>query len=255
MQDINEKIEKLYCLARDRFHEHDLADAITSLKALLQLDFTHLDAHFLLAQIYQKDQAYELSNQHLHNCIKAGYQGVKLLKVLAFNNMQLGLLKEAIYELQKHLRVHQDDADAYALLGDIYTKQQQYHYAKKVYLQALQLKPKEASYYLKLAHIYHTLGETSQALLEAQKALTIDPKYHQAHFLVATLYVQMGKDEAAVQSYKEAIAINNIIPIYYNNLAVTLEKLNRHEEALLEQKTALALDPDNRQFQNNLKKL
>lgn len=255
MQDINEKIEKLFCLARDRYHEQDLRPAIESLKSLLQLDFNHLDAHFLLAQIYQKDQSYELSNQHLHHCIKNGYQKVDLLKILAFNNMQLGLLKEAIYELQKHLKSHKDDADGYALLGDIYIKQQQYHYAKKVYQQAIELDPKTALYYFKLAQICHALKESSQALLEAQKALAIDPSFHQAHFLVATLYAHMDKDEQAVTSYKKAIALNNIIPIYYNNLAVSLQKLDRHDEALLEQKTALALDPDNKHFQKNLKKL
>jgi Tfp pilus assembly protein PilF len=252
---MQDKIEKLYCLARDRFHENDLAEAIVSLKALLQLDFKHLDAHFLLAQIYQQDQSYELSNQHFRSCLDEGCNHVDIHKLIAFNNMQLGLFKDAIYQLQKHLKQHKDDADAYALLGGIYTKQQQYHYAKKVYLEAIALDPKTAAYYLKLAHIFHTEGDPHAALLEVQKALAMDHNYHEAHFLAATLYAQMNKDEQAIEHYKKAVAINPVIPIYYNNLAVSLNKLDRHDEALLEQKTALALDPDNIHFQSNLKKM
>lgn len=255
MNEKQEKIEKLYCLAKDRYHEQDLNQAIVSLKSLLQLDFKHLDAHFFLAQIYQKDQSFELSNQHFRNCLENGYEKLDIHKLLAFNNMQMGLYQEAIYELQKQLHLNKDDADAYAQLADVYLKQQQYHYAKKVLLQAISLDPKTASYYLKLSQILKIGNDLSDALIEVQKAIAIENDYHEAHFEAGTIYSQLGKDEQAVTHYQKAISINNIIPMYYNNLAVSLVNLNRPDEAQLEQKIALALDPQNRHFQNNLSKI
>ena len=255
MHENQEKIEKLYCLAQDRFHQDDLPQAINSLKAVLQLDFKHLDAHFLLAQIYQKDQSYELSSQHFRTCIKEDYKKNELYKLIAFNSKQLALYKNAIHELQKHLHNNPLDDDAYALMGDIYFSQQEYHFAKKVYLEAISMNQKNSSYYFKLSHVYKIKGDLRQALLEAQKALSLDLNYHEAYFLVATIYSNLKEYEKSIEYYKKAIAINNTIAIYHNNLASVLNQLQRKEEALESQKIALNLEPKNSQYQNNLNKL
>jgi len=252
MNDNQEKIEKLYCLAQDRFHENDLPEAIVSLKALLALNFQHLDAHFLLALIYQKDQAFELSNQHFRTCIDANYKIQEIYKLIAFNSKQLALYTNALHELQKHLHFNPEDDDAYALLGDVYMLKELYHYAKKVYLEAIKMDAKKPLYYVKLAHVYQAQKDVHQAILETQKALLLDNDNHQTNFFLATLYASTQEYEKALNFYEKAISLNDSIALYHHNMAITLSQLKRKEEALEAQNYAINLEPQNSHFQKAL---
>ena len=247
-----DKIEKLYCLAQDRFHQQDLSEAIDSLKALLALNFRHLDAHFLLALIYQQDQSYELSNQHFRICLKEDYKSNEIYKLIAFNSKQLALYKNALHELQKHLHINPNDDDAYALMGDIYRLQGEDNFAAKVYLEAIALNPKNPSYYLKLSHVFQMQNKASEAILEVQKAIALDHNYHEAHFFLATLYAQQEKFQEAVNAYQKAISIHNTIALYHHNLALALQELHAFKEASQAQKNALALEPLNPHYQKSL---
>lgn len=252
MNENTEKIEKLYCLARDRFHEHDLPHAIDSLKALLALDFKHLDAHFLLALIYAQDQSYELSSQHLRACMADDYKKNELYKLIAFNSRQLALYKNALHELQKHLHYNPEDDDAYAQMGDIYLLQKEYQYAKKVYLQAIKMDPKKALYYFRIAHVYEGEDNLKQAILEAQKALALDASYHEVMFYMATLYAKMGDFKKAIDHYEKAININEDIALYHHNLAIALENICEGGKALESHNRALLLEPKNAHYQKSL---
>jgi len=247
-----EKIEKLYCLAQDRFHQRDLPHAIDSLKALLVLDFKHLDAHFLLALIYAQDQSYELSNQHFRTCIEEGYKTSELYKLIALNSKQLALYKNALHELQKHLHYNPEDDDAYALMGDVYVLQKEYPYAKKVYQQAIKMDPKKPLYYYKIAHIYEAENDLKQAILEAQKALVLDANYHEVIFYIATLYAKMEAFEKAIEHYEKAISINKNIALYHHNLAISLENIQEKSKALEAHNHALTLEPQNSHYQKSL---
>lgn len=255
MNEKQQKIEKLYCLAQDRFHEHNLAQAIDSLKALLVLDFKHLDAHFLLALIYTQDQSYELSSQHLRTCLKENYKANELYKLIAFNSKKLAMYKNALYELQKHLHYNPEDDDAYALMGEIYLFQKEYPFAKKVYLQAISMNPKKPLYYYQIAHVYEAEKNLKQSILEAQKALVLDPNYHEALFYIATLYAKMELFKKSIEHYQKAIIINENIALYHHNLAIALENIQEKSQAIASHKQALALEPKNSHYQKSLNKI
>lgn len=252
MTDDTEKIEKLFCLAQNRFHELDLAQAISSLKALLQLDFSHLEAHFLLGIIYQKDQSYELSNKHFHHCLNEKLPQKQLYKLLASNLNYLALYKDAIYQSQKYLHLYPDDDDAYALLGDIYMNQQEYHFAIKVYEDAIKLSPQHAQYYYKLSQACLLASLEHDALLNVKKALVLDTKYHEAYALQAKLYDLLHDYEHALNSYQEAIKIAPHIAVYHHDLSniyfLTGER-KLGNSALLE---AIILEPHNKKYSKNL---
>ena len=255
MSDTTEKIEKLFCLAQDCFHELDLKAAIQSLKALLQIDFNHLDAHFLLAIIHQKDQAFELSNEHFRYCLEHNYKHHDIHKLIAMNQINLALYKGALYELQKHLKEYPNDDEAYALMGDIYTKQQEYTYALKVYTQAIELSPQTASYYLKRALTYKNMQSLQEAITEAKKALALEPHDAKALFLLGNLYDAIADYAHASFCYQDAIHLQPNIALYHNHLAIALSYLGEHEQARQAQAEAIRLEPQHQQYLKNLSNL
>jgi tetratricopeptide (TPR) repeat protein len=252
MNENSEKIEKLYCLARDRFKEEDLNPAIESLKALLVLDFKHLDAHFMLALIYAKDQSFELSNEHFRFCLTEKYDKEELHKLIAQNHIQLQLYQDAIFELQKHLHLYKDDDDAYSLLGDIYMRQKKYNFAIKVYLEAIDITPKHAIHYYKLAKAYKENEQYKEAILETKKATALELDYHEAYFLEGTLHEYFHDYKIACECYQKAIDIDEHIALYHNNLALSLSLSGHPSQAKVAQAEAIKLEPNNQQFIRNL---
>jgi Tfp pilus assembly protein PilF len=69
----------------------------------------------------------------------------------------------------------QDDAEAYQMLGYLYTKEHQLQKAARALEKAVQLDPGHALAHLYLANAYMMLGQRALGEQEYHKALELDP--------------------------------------------------------------------------------
>ncbi|KAI6046039.1 phosphoprotein phosphatase [Pisolithus marmoratus] len=79
--------------------------------------------------------------------------------------------------------------------------------AVKLYSEAIQLNPTDATFWCNRAAARTKLEEHGFALADSSKAIDIDPKYAKAYYRRATCYLQLAKPQMAVLDLKKVLAL------------------------------------------------
>ena len=155
--------------------------------------------------------------------------------------------KEALESYKKAIELNPKEATYYDKYGDILCNNlERYKDAIYAYRISIELNPKEPSYHDKIGDIlYNYLEVPKDALHEYIQASELNPKEPSYHDKIGGILTYYGHYEDAVLAYKRASQLNPQKSSYYFQIGSILDKwLKRPEEAIDIYKEASKLNPE-----------
>lgn len=118
-------------------------------------------------------------------------------------------LEERIIAAKDHLKAHPEDADAWALLGNLYYDTDQVARAIEAYEKSLSLGPGTPHVITDLGVMYRRNGEPEKAVRAFDRAIAADPDFEAARFNKGIVLMADLNDLAgAFAAWEELVAIN-----------------------------------------------
>lgn len=153
------------------------------------------------------------------------------------------------------VKVHPDEAKAFALLGDVLFQERKFEEAKISYKKALEINDQVYQIWEQLLRIELSLGDFDELFVDAEGALSVFPTQ-------ANLYFYLGIAHSQVRNHNKAIAYlnlaldhlpndNEILGQIYSTLGDSYNALKRFNESDSAYNQALVLDSDNSYVLNN----
>jgi tetratricopeptide (TPR) repeat protein len=100
------------------------------------------------------------------------------------------------------------DVKMYQMLGEIYSKNNNYAKAVQMYDKASQLDPKSIELLTALANCQEKSGNVSAAILSYEQAIAMNPQASREFKMLGDLYSRQKKDDVAVKNYKRYLEKN-----------------------------------------------
>jgi tetratricopeptide (TPR) repeat protein len=168
---------------------------------------------------------------------------------LAYNDLggylyNKGLVKEALEQYQKAIRIYPDFTDALNSMGVAFAAERRFDEAIDSYRKSLQVNPNDADVLNNLGAALFNQGRFDEALGCYHQALAIDPKFAGAHNNLGILLEKQGRAADAIEEYRRAIELKPDRVEFYSNLGNLLAAQGRTTEADEQFQKALAIKPD-----------
>jgi Flp pilus assembly protein TadD len=116
--------------------------------------------------------------------------------------------------------------------------------AERLYLQILQVNPRDARTLHFLGLLAHRTGRDNLAIEYISKALRIRPDYAEAHSNLGMVLALKEKLDEAVDSYQVALRLKPGLAETHNNLANLLRQQGKLDQAVASYQQALRIKPD-----------
>lgn len=113
-------------------------------------------------------------------------------------------LADAATTFEKAAKLRPDDADAAKSLAAVYSAQERFDDAAKIWKSLVAREPKNGQLHLELAQVSQKGKRTDEAQASAARALELNPRLAEAHELLAAIQKQKGQAAEAEQSRKRA---------------------------------------------------
>jgi TolB-like protein/Flp pilus assembly protein TadD len=195
------------------------AEAVATLKEVINRSPTFLAAHLNLADSYMEQWASQQS---------ADPQ----------------TLEQAMEAAQRALALNDSFHWSHLNLGAIYLWQKQYEQAVAEMEQAVALAPNEAVSYAGLAVVLSCMGRSEEALEAAEQALRLKSEVADRHLLVVgAVYATAGRSEEAIALLQRYLSRYPNMLYVHLHLAVVYSELGREVEARAEAAEVLRLNP------------
>lgn len=189
-------------------------EALASLDQAAVLAPREAKVHFargnLLFQLHRNDDAVGAYQQAIgidRNYLRAWYNLGAVLYETGRYGEALQAYRVALEPIEKAFAkkepVDVAHAPAYANLGAIYLKQQQWPAAIDAYQKALRLDPKNASAHYSLGFIYYSTQQWSSAVPEYEAALASDASLPLAYLHLAEIALRQGEAAKAVETLQQ----------------------------------------------------
>ena len=134
-----------------------------------------------------------------------------------------GKINEALFHLDKALRIEPNDAIAHGELGAILLRVPQEQKEALAHLQrSLELYPNQASVQSALGVALLEAGDAGESLKHLQTAIALDPDNSDAHYNLGNTLLQLMEPQEAVAEYERAFRMNPKDTEALNNLAWVL---------------------------------
>jgi tetratricopeptide (TPR) repeat protein len=124
--------------------------------------------------------------------------------------------------------------------------------AKGLYLQLLDLEPRNAQALQLLGTISLQQGDYRGAIDLIRRAMVVQPGQAEFHVNLGVALVGAGRGHEAVDEYRKAIALRPELGVAHNHLGVALQSVSRLEEAVAAFRTAVELLPQDARVHYNL---
>ncbi len=135
-----------------------------------------------------------------------------------------------------------NDAEALAVMGLIYTKQDRLADAMNYAGKALELAPYQSLAHVVIGRVKYQTSHFDEALNKARKALIIDPDSALAYQLIGEVYLRKGMIDDALLVLKEVIKRESDNPEALNLMGSGYIKAKKYDQALPHLLAALKLD-------------
>ena len=149
-----------------------------------------------------------------------------------------------IARLKKILSEDPDILDAWVMLGNEYSRKNDFRRALEQYQRALAINPEYDLATINLAHAYRALGEPEAALLGFERYLQKDPRNALVRYQMGELYVDLGRLDPAEAAFRQALTDDTRVAAARNALGVVAFKRGDLARAEQEIRAALAQKPD-----------
>ena len=153
------------------------------------------------------------------------------------------------------VKVHPDEAKAFAVQGDVLFQERKYEEALESYKKALAINDQVYQIWEQLLRIEVSRGEFQQAIADGNKALNIFPNQAALYLYTGIGYAQTRNHEKAASILKSALDLESedkeVLLQIYSTLGDSYNVLKRFKESDQAYSKALELDPRNSYVLNN----
>ena len=153
------------------------------------------------------------------------------------------------------VRIHPNEAKAFAVQGDVLFQERKYEQAQESYKKALAINDQVYMIWEQLLRIEVSRGEFQLAILDGNKALSIFPNQAALYLYTGIGYAQTRNYEKAANILKSALDLesedNDVLLQIYSTLGDSYNALKKFKESDQAYMKALALDPRNSYVLNN----
>lgn len=170
----------------------------------------------------------------------------------AYDNVARGRIDLAIQDLQRHIRMHENDVDLHHHVSLLLLQTGRFDQALFHLDRAIQLAPKRADLHNNRATALNYKGKSSQAAEAYRRALELDPKSFPARLGLSSALVGTFEFDAAAQEARKAAELAQDQPEWAVNLSLALARSGRGDEAAAPLRQALERAPDHPLLLSNL---
>lgn len=214
-------------------------------------------AHYAMGNIYDLMDEYEMAVAEYEQALNYDKESYLIHLRLGADYARLGMLSQAIRELNLVKTYNPADLQSRYLLALIYSTQKDYLKAAEEYEFILKsfvdLEPKNIEIYGYLGQLYYSQKKYDQAIEQFERILTIEPKNADVMYLLGSIYLEMNKRDQAVEYFKNSISVDPDHDGSLNSLGYMYAEDNINlDEAIDLTQRAIDLDPDNGAYLDSL---
>ena len=144
---------------------------------------------------------------------------------------RLGLVNEAVRELQTALQWQPDLAQAHQWLAFIYTALEDYDKAYEEYETAIELEPRSMSYRANYAETLAARGDYNDAIAQYKEAIALRDTSAHLHLRLASIYLKKDDADSAIAEYRAALRVQPNHEAAHEELVRLLRQKGRAQEA------------------------
>ena len=197
-------------LARGRAYlvNGDEDSAIASLDAVMRLDPSHADVHFLRGIMRGKRRQWHLMIADMSEVIRIRPADADAYYHRGTAYGEQDALEQALIDLREAIRLNPDHADAYRVRGDCLRYQGEYDSAIADFDSALRLDPENAAAYLGRGAAYRRKGDPNQAIADYDASLRLRPDDSTAYWFRGDAYLATGEYDRTIADCDSALGLN-----------------------------------------------
>jgi len=160
--------------------------------------------------------------------------------------------KDALFALQKAIKLLPGEADLHSDLGHALAKQGRVLEAEASILRALKIAPNMAEAQRNLGVVLNEQGRLTEAEASYRRALEIQPDFAEVHNDLGNVLLASNRLAEAELNFRYTLKIKPNYAYAYNNLGLTLSDMGRLTEAEASYRRTLEIQPDFAAAHNNL---
>ncbi len=206
--------------------------AVSYLDQALVLDPKNANLHLKLAEAYERLGKVDLAAEQYNLSLSKNGDNQEILMSLE------NIWKQKIAE-------NPDNAEAYANLGAVYQRQNNFTAALQQYEKAESLNPSNVNTRLNLGTLYQAQKEYDTAIAAYDTILDVNPNFKLAYLYKAQCYRALGNKDAAIQNYKLALNLDPTNQDIKDELFSVYESDMTPEEKLAYINAQLQKEPNN----------
>ncbi|MFA5088522.1 MAG: tetratricopeptide repeat protein [Candidatus Omnitrophota bacterium] len=214
-------------------------------------------AHYTMGLIYDLSGLTEEAVNEYKQAAEFDKENYFIHFRLGSDYARMGMLPEAIAELNLVSKIKPADLSSRYLLALIYSNQKEYKKSADEYefiLQSLsQEDPENIEISSFLGQLYYSQGKYEEAIGQFLKILSREPRNANVMYLLGSLYLEVDQRQEAIGLFSKAIEVDPKHDGSLNSLAyVYAEEGQNLDEALTLIQKALEIDPENGAYLDSL---
>lgn len=163
---------------------------------------------------------------------------------LAFDNYQIGNLKEVERICKKILIKQPKNIDVLRLLGAIYYQKKDYNSAKYYFKRAIHINNHDAISYYNLGILMHEEGHLEEAIIYYEKAIQLNSNIAEINYNLGVAYQEKEEFDKAVSYFQKTLSLNPRYADAYYNLGTISKQRGLLNEAIAFYDQALFYSPN-----------
>ena len=214
-------------------------------------------AHYSMGQVYDLLGETESSILEYKQAMEFDESNYLIHLRLGTNYARLGMMNEAINQLETAQQLNSDDLQSHYLLAIIHSSRRDYDKAAGEYEFILKkfakAEPDNVEVYNYLGQLYYSQRKYDQAIAQFEKILSLEPKNADIMFSLGSLYAELKQKDKAVEVLKKSLSIDPDHDGSLNTLGYLYAENDEHlDEAIDMINHALKLNPDNGAYLDSL---
>jgi protein O-GlcNAc transferase len=232
-------------LARAKAHQSagHLQAALDDLRAVVQLDSTHAEAHYLIGVLLVGFGRWDEAIDALRISLQIEPGDVTAWQYLASVLSQRNRLDEAAVCLQRALELAPNQERLHNFLGTLFERQGRDPDAESCFRRALALNPDYAIAHSNLGNVLLHAGRAEVALASYRRAVELNPNLAAAHYNLAHAWQTLGNLEEAVDGYQRTLMLQTEFVDAHYNLGNALRDLGDRQRAIEQFNRVIELQP------------
>ena len=153
------------------------------------------------------------------------------------------------------LQAHKEDAEAYAVKGDLLMELDRKTEARKLYHQALELEPGNFSLWQNILSLGLELGRYDSVAQESEEALSLFPNQAVLYYFAGTANLSLKRNKKAVRALEQGLRLSgsnqDLVKIFQTHLGDAYQAAGQHPKSDAAYQAVLAIDPNDPYVLNN----